>query len=207
MPANAKTYTGTHKASKKTLFTSLSASSLGVSITWSSWTNCAASSSVISEWMSLRMLQSLWRSSHTAYCDTPAQKRPSLLVFFSPLWGFWGKIWQFTPHLRFQKKFRGVLSGYQLVHTNSTLYARSGPQWFCELRCLWPSVPWWVACAVCSHIMPGQNGQPTLTSVTGVCILRCDLPPTLLAEWPWSFTCRCSNTGWNGHWIRVSAES
>ena len=34
-----------------------------------------------------------------------------------------------------------------------------------------------------------------------------NLPPALFAEWPGSFTCHCGNTGWNGHRIRVSAES
>ena len=27
------------------------------------------------------------------------------------------------------------------------------------------------------------------------CMFSCDLPPVLLAEWPWSFTCHCSNMG------------
>ena len=31
--------------------------------------------------------------------------------------------------------------------------------------------------------------------VTGACVFRCNLPPTFLAEWPGSFTCRCGNTG------------
>ena len=31
--------------------------------------------------------------------------------------------------------------------------------------------------------------------VKGVCVLRCNLPPALLAEWPGSFTCHCGNTG------------
>ena len=29
----------------------------------------------------------------------------------------------------------------------------------------------------------------------GVCLCRCKLPSALLAEWPGSFTCHCSNTG------------
>ena len=36
--------------------------------------------------------------------------------------------------------------------------------------------------------------------------LRCDLPPALLSEWPVSFTCLYSSTGWNGHRITVSTE-
>ena len=31
--------------------------------------------------------------------------------------------------------------------------------------------------------------------VKGVCVIRCNLPPALLAEWPGSFTCHCGNTG------------
>ena len=44
--------------------------------------------------------------------------------------------------------------------------------------------------------------------VNGVCMLRCNLPPALLAEWPGSFTCHCSNGGGgNRHGIRVSTQS
>ena len=42
-----------------------------------------------------------------------------------------------------------------------------------------------------------------------ICVFSCNLPPVLLAEWPWSFACYCSNMGrggWNGCW-RVSTES
>ena len=31
--------------------------------------------------------------------------------------------------------------------------------------------------------------------------------PALLAEWPGTFMCHCSDTGWNGHWIRVCTQS
>ena len=34
--------------------------------------------------------------------------------------------------------------------------------------------------------------------VKGLCIFRCNLPPALLAEWPGSFTCHCSNIGVEG---------
>ena len=43
--------------------------------------------------------------------------------------------------------------------------------------------------------------------VRDVYVLKWNLPPALLAEWPGSFTCHCGNTGWNGHRIRVSTES
>ena len=41
-------------------------------------------------------------------------------------------------------------------------------------------------CTVSLHAKP-----PT----QGVCVFSCNLPPALLAEWPGSFTCYCSNTG------------
>ena len=31
--------------------------------------------------------------------------------------------------------------------------------------------------------------------VSGACVFSCNMPPALLAEWPGSFTCYCSNTG------------
>ena len=46
------------------------------------------------------------------------------------------------------------------------------------------------------HIVPGQHSQPTSISLGQVCIcVICNLPPPLLAEWPGSFTCHCSNMG------------
>ena len=73
-------HTATHTSWKKTVSTSLCASSLGDSITWSSRTNWSARSSAISERMSRRTSQILWTSSHTAYCVTPAQNTPSPLA-------------------------------------------------------------------------------------------------------------------------------
>ena len=35
---------------------------------------------------------------------------------------------------------------------------------------------------------------------TDTCMCSCNLPPTLLAEWPGLFPCYCSNTGWNVDW-------
>ena len=60
-----------------------------------------------------------------------------------------------------------------------------------------------------SHTKPGQrHRQPfRLHWVKGVCMFRCNLPPALLAEWPGSFTCDCSNRGWNGQQVRVCTES
>ena len=38
-------------------------------------------------------------------------------------------------------------------------------------------------------------------------MFKCNLPSTLLAEWPGSFMCHCGNTEWNVHRLRVSSES
>ena len=60
------------------------------------------------------------------------------------------------------------------------------------LICVWACFP------IGSHAMPAQrHSQPTLTSlhwVKDICVLRCHLPPALLAEWQGSFMCHCSNT-------------
>ena len=69
-----------------------------------------------------------------------------------------------------------------------------------NLRQLWPSVPWWVACELISWLVPTlcqDNGIVSplqLQWVKSVCVFRCNLPPALLAEWLGSFTCHCSIT-------------
>ena len=47
-----------------------------------------------------------------------------------------------------------------------------------------------------SHTVPGSRivSPLWLRWVKGVCVLRCNLPPALLVEWPGSFTCHYSNT-------------
>ena len=55
------------------------------------------------------------------------------------------------------------------MHTNSFIYTRIRLQWLSELRWLWLSVPWQVACMLAHFLigsltMPGQHhGQPTPT--------------------------------------------
>ena len=44
---------------------------------------------------------------------------------------------------------------------------------------------------LCLH--SGMVSPPHLRWVKGVCMFRGNLPPALLAEWPGSFTCHCSN--------------
>ena len=92
-------------------------------------------------------------------------------------------------------------SGYKLEHTNSTLFVRISPQWLSELRRLWPSVPWQVACELVSWLVPtpcldsGIVSPLRLRWVKDVWVFRFNLPPALLAEWPGSFACHCGNTG------------
>ena len=62
-----------------------------------------------------------------------------VVVVFPALQGFWGKVRRFILRLRCCCFF---LSGDQLAHTTSTLYARIGPQW--------PSVPRRVVCELVS---------------------------------------------------------
>ena len=60
-----------------------------------------------------------------------------------------------------------VLNGDQVLHTNSTLYARISPQWLSKLRQLWLSIPRQVASQLTSpigfYIVPGQHSRPTPT--------------------------------------------
>ena len=57
------------------------------------------------------------------------------------------------------------------------------------------------------HNACGIASSLWLRWVKGVCVLRCNLPPALLAEWPGSFTCNAVTRGWNGRRIRVSTEN
>ena len=92
-------------------------------------------------------------------------------------------------------------NGDYLVHANSTLYAKISPQWLSKPRWLWLIVPWRVACELVYGQVPtlcldsGIVSPLWLHWVKGVCLFRCNLPPTLLVEWLGSFTCHCSNTG------------
>ena len=87
------------------------------------------------------------------------------------------------------------------MHTNSSLSTRIRPQWLSELRRLWPSVPWWVACELVSWQVPVLCLHSSILSplrlhwVKAACMFRCNLPHALLAEWPGFFTCHCGNTG------------
>ena len=75
------------------------------------------------------------------------------------------------------------------------------PQWFSELRRLWPNVPWQVTCKLLSKQVPTlclDSGIVTplrLCWVKGVFVFRWNLPPALLVEWLRSFTCHSGNMG------------
>ena len=60
----------------------------------------------------------------------------------------------------------------------------------CRASCVWARF------RIGSHTIPGQRySQPTPTSPGQGCMrVQCNVPPALLAEWPGSFKCHCSNT-------------
>ena len=65
----------------------------------------------------------------------------------------------------------------------------------------WPNVPWQVACELVSRYVPSLClhssivGPLQLPRVKGVHMFRYNLLPALLAEWPGSLMCHCSNIG------------
>ena len=69
----------------------------------------------------------------------------------------------------------------------------------------WDDCGWRAACELVSRQVPilclHSGTVSPLHWVKGVCVVRCNLPLALLADWPGSFTCHCDNTGWNGHQI------
>ena len=62
-------------------------------------------------------------------------------------------------------------------------------------------VPWRVACEFVSWEVSTQRLDSSIVSplrlrwVKSVCVLRCNPPSAILAEWPGSFTCHYDNTG------------
>ena len=72
----------------------------------------------------------------------------------------------------------------------------------CSLTsCMWARFP--IACSLDSCIVSSLR----LHWVNGVCMLRCNLPLALLAEWPGSLTCKCGNMGVEWTQIRVNTQS
>ena len=88
------------------------------------------------------------------------------------------------------------------VHRFHLFTPKISPKWLIEMRRLWTSIPWWVACKFTSlidfHTVPGHNkiSPLRLRRVKGVWVLKISPPPALLEKkWPGSFTCYCGNTG------------
>ena len=90
------------------------------------------------------------------------------------------------------------------------------PQWLSELRRLWPSVPWWVACElvsfVGSHTMP-WTAKSALTPSDFVCsrvYYACLGVICLRRFWQDSqglLRATAATRGWNGHRMRVGTQS
>ena len=116
---------------------------------------------------------------------------PRVRVFFE-------NVWQFIPRLRFFPSFLKwrLAYGYyfhSLGQDQSTVAQRAETT---VTECSLTSCEW-ARFLIGSHTMPGQrHSQPTPTSLDqSVCMFRCNLPSSLLAEWPDSFMCHCGNTG------------
>ena len=114
-----------------------------------------------------------------------------MVVSLSSLATILGKQCSTLPALFF------FLSGYQLVHNSSALYARISPQWLSQLRLLWPMFPDKLRVSSFPTLCMGSGIVSPLRFhwVKGVYVFRCNMPPALLAEQPGSFTCHCGNTG------------
>ena len=131
-----------------------------------------------------------------------------LLVAFSSFWGFGGKVQSAFLACAF---FFFGLSWDQIAHTIFLSYDRISPQWLSELRRLWPSVSWWVACELISligsHTMPGQHSQPTRTLLHEGCICAEIWPATCtFGRMTGIFCVSLGQHEWNRHRTRVSTE-
>ena len=50
-------------------------------------------------------------------------------------------------------------------------------------------------CILCTPYTVSLSHHFMQSHILGACVFSCNLPPTLLTEWPESFMCYCSNTG------------
>ena len=100
------------------------------------------------------------------------------------------------------------------THQCHSFRPKISPHWLSELRWLWTSVPWRVACELVSRmgfrILLVQHSQLTPTSLSQlkrVCVFSCNLPPALLAEWLGVFNVLLRITGGRTNTeIRASTE-
>ena len=116
-----------------------------------------------------------------------------VVVAFSPVQGFLENVQLFIPCLHFFSSF--FLSGDKLAHTNFTLYARNSPQQaeMTVAKCTMTSCLW-ARFQIDSHGLDSSIVSPfRLGWIKGVWVLRCNLPPALMAESLGSFTCYCGN--------------
>ena len=67
----------------------------------------------------------------------------------------------------------------------------------------------WASFGIGSHTMPGQRHiQPTPTKLgQGICVFRCNLPPSLWQNDRGLLRATAITRGWNGHRIRGSTQS
>ena len=107
---------------------------------------------------------------------------------------FWENVREFIPCQHF---FKVEISSHKLialfrpgsVHSGSASWDDCDQVFPDELRVSsFPDIP--TLCLDSSIVIPFW-----LQLVKGVCMVRCNLPPTLLAEWLGSFMCHCGNTG------------
>ena len=125
---------------------------------------------------------------------------------FPCLQGFWENVQPFSPRLHCVCVcmrvvfFGGVaveISSHTLIPLCMSGLAHSGSASWDD----WPNVPWQVACELVSRYVPSLClhssivGPLQLPRVKGVHMFRYNLLPALLAEWPGSLMCHCSNMG------------
>ena len=100
---------------------------------------------------------------------------PTVRVFFPLV-----EISVHTPGPLFQAKNQSTMAQWDDMTVD---------EWFL-MSCMWAHFPYGFP-----H-KPGQHSPLWLPSVKGACMLSCNLPPALMAEWPgFSFSCYCGNMG------------
>ena len=120
----------------------------------------------------------------------PGQLSSRVVVAFSSLARIWGECWTIhSPPAFFS--FKVEISSRTLI-----LLFRQGAVHVSELRWLWLSVPWQIACQLISWQVPHYTwtvAESAHSDFIGSKVYACW--GALLAEWPGSFTCHCRYTG------------
>ena len=158
---------------------------------------CSFVTSLLLFTVSFFWLAKLWSSrfskfrSYRSVCCGRKDPHFVMVMAFSSLQGFWGKLQRFIPCL-----------GSLLLVLLLLKWRSSGTDYFHALR-QDRSIAAQRTDELRVSSFPGI--VPTLCQdsifsplrllwVKGVCMFRCNLPPTLLAEWPGSFTCHRAKT-------------